>query len=376
MAMRSLAAALPDYSVPQYQQQPFQQQFLTQGSSNQNMIYQYQQGQQFAGQTGTNYNPNVGQYHSQFMQQPTSRPQQGGYGGYQTVPTTSHPFQSQNLQMQPDFSHNQPQQFLQIPSGQYVPTYGSRVSSGFQQPQMRSSSNMAANPGMSVYQQLVPQRELPDQYVLLPMLIKVAVRRTSSNSSLQGSAIRGPPRKPKQSGHALWVGNLPPGTHIMDLKDHFARDATKDIESVFLISKSNCAFVNYRTEFSCAAAMSRFHDSRFQGVRLVCRLRRGSASAASATQPSPVTAPLPSTAAHAFTVPKAEDTSAMEPLVVEEVTKPESAGDSVEKVPEKFFVVKSLTIEDLERSVQTGVWATQAHNEDALNEAYQVQLTK
>src|ERR1700759_1167771 len=129
--------------------------------------------------------------------------------------------------------------------------------------------------------------------------METAVRRTSSNSSLQASTIRGPPRKPKQSGHALWVGNLPPGTHIIDLKDHFARNATNDIESVFLISKSNCAFVNYKTETSCAAAMSRFHDSRFQGVRLVCRLRRGSASAASATQPSSVINPSSSTAAQA-----------------------------------------------------------------------------
>ncbi|KAH0394696.1 hypothetical protein KCU89_g11092, partial [Aureobasidium melanogenum] len=79
---------------------------------------------------------------------------------------------------------------------------------------------------------------------------------------------RGPPRKPRQSGHALWVGNLPPGTTIGALKDHFSREATKDIESLFLISKSNCAFVNYRTEAACAAAMVRFHDSRFQGVRL------------------------------------------------------------------------------------------------------------
>ena len=46
----------------------------------------------------------------------------------------------------------------------------------------------------------------------------------------------------------------------------------------------------------------------------------------------------------------------------------------VEKVKEKFFVVKSLTAEDLERSVQSGIWATQAHNEAALNAAYQVNL--
>lgn len=44
----------------------------------------------------------------------------------------------------------------------------------------------------------------------------------------------------------------------------------------------------------------------------------------------------------------------------------------VEKVKEKFFVVKSLTVDDLERSVHSGVWATQAHNEAALNKAFEV----
>ena len=164
MDMRSLASTLPDYSIRQLQQQPFQQQFPSQGTSHQNMMYQYQQGQQFAGQTGTNYNPNIGQYQPQFMQQQASRPQQGGFTGYQAALNPSQSFQGQNLQMQQDYPHNQ--QFLQIPSGQYVPTYGSRVSSGFQQPQMRPSSGMAANPGMPLYQQLVPQRESPTHLLM------------------------------------------------------------------------------------------------------------------------------------------------------------------------------------------------------------------
>jgi hypothetical protein len=60
--------------------------------------------------------------------------------------------------------------------------------------------------------------------------------RASSMSSIP----RGPPRKPKQSGYALWVGNLPSATTVLALKDHFSREATRDIDSVFLISKSNC----------------------------------------------------------------------------------------------------------------------------------------
>jgi hypothetical protein len=44
------------------------------------------------------------------------------------------------------------------------------------------------------------------------------------------------------------------------------------------------------------------------------------------------------------------------------------------KVPEKFFIVKSLTLQDLEQSVRNGIWATQSHNEQILNKAFQVSL--
>ena len=200
-----------------------------------------------------------------------------------------------------------------------------------------------------------------------------AVQRLGSETNL-GAIPRGPPRKPKQSGHALWVGNLPPGATVKDLKDHFSRDATKDIESLFLISKSNCAFVNYRTEAACAAAMQRFHDSRFQGVRLVCRLRRSSAtSSGTPTGPSAMTGGRPSQASP----PKSplseahdEPSTPTQERVVEETVEVEASG--LQKVPEKFFIVKSLTWQDLEQSVRTGIWATQAHNEDVLNKAYQV----
>ncbi|KAF2810157.1 uncharacterized protein BDZ99DRAFT_462757, partial [Mytilinidion resinicola] len=183
------------------------------------------------------------------------------------------------------------------------------------------------------------------------------------------SIPRGPPRKPRQSGHALWVGNLPPGTTVIDLKDHFSKDATKDIESLFLISKSNCAFVNYRTEASCADAMHRFHDSRFQGVRLVCRLRRSSAATSGVpTGPSAMAGPRPPSVSPERTPPLVDSE-----LEAEEV-KAEATQEEVEnttRVAEKFFIVKSLTLQDLELSVRNGIWATQSHNEETLNKAYE-----
>ena len=202
------------------------------------------------------------------------------------------------------------------------------------------------------------------------------ISRNSSDSSIGvGSSIpRGPPRKPKQSGHALWVGNLPPGTNVVDLKDHFSKEATRDIESVFLISKSNCAFVNYKTESSCAAAMSRFHDSRFQGVRLVCRLRRGAGAAPSGTPSGPSATVQPSEVAESSTTAVAEGENDRIQSTDEEEDVDQAAAEPGLRTKEKYFIVKSLTVEDLELSVRNGIWATQAHNEAALKKAFEVSL--
>ena len=203
----------------------------------------------------------------------------------------------------------------------------------------------------------------------------VAAGKSSPNSS--GGSIpstpRGPPRKPKQSGHALWVGNLPSGTVVGDLKEHFSKDATRDIESVFLISKSNCAFVNYRTEAACAAAMTRFHDSRFNGVRLVCRLRRSTAVSPGPGVPTgPAALMLPN--------PQAQNTGESKPpprepasdAPGENPTSPSLNLEPAMKTSDKYFVMKSLTVEDMELSVRNSIWATQGHNEDALNKAFEV----
>ncbi|KAK4966028.1 hypothetical protein LTR28_003341 [Elasticomyces elasticus] len=176
-------------------------------------------------------------------------------------------------------------------------------------------------------------------------------RASETSSSIQYP--RGPPRKPKQSGFALWVGNLPPGTTILELKDHFSKDATKDIESLFLISKSNCAFVNYRTEAACTAAMNRFHDSRFHGVR--------------------ASVPLSPATPEGFL----EDDTGLPDSIDEEdstqeqnSTVPETHSEEQLRASARYFIVKSLTIQDLDASVRNGVWATQSHNEDTLNSAY------
>lgn len=161
-----------------------------------------------------------------------------------------------------------------------------------------------------------------------------------------------------------------------DLKDHFSRDATDDIESVFLISKSNCAFVNYKTEASCAAAMARFHESRFQNVRLVCRLRRQSPSPAAVAGVPTGPAALTSTQPALAKTPVAGGSTSSQTEVTGQTANVNSDGVEASTARDKYFIVKSLTMEDLEMSVRNNIWATQSHNEEALNKAYEVSFLR
>jgi hypothetical protein len=80
--------------------------------------------------------------------------------------------------------------------------------------------------------------------------------QTIPNIQLSADPDVNPPRRPRQSGYALWVGNVPQNTRLQELTDFFAMDG---IESVFLIRKSNCAFVNYNTQKTCEEALAAFH---------------------------------------------------------------------------------------------------------------------
>ncbi|KAK0126338.1 hypothetical protein ONS95_007947 [Cadophora gregata] len=192
------------------------------------------------------------------------------------------------------------------------------------------------------------------------------------SSSAQSSVVRGPPRKPRQSGHAIWIGNLPPQTGLMSLVLHVCKEAV-GLQSLFLISKSNCAFANFKDEAACAAAQVKIHDSRFQTVRLVSRLRRNSVGTAAGvtvpTGPAALTPPSNPTVARSTTPDSDTKSKEGEEEATESKTTDETSGSSGAK--DKYFIVKSLTVEDLELSVRNGIWATQSHNEEALNKAYQ-----
>ncbi|POR31259.1 Uncharacterized protein TPAR_08531 [Tolypocladium paradoxum] len=200
----------------------------------------------------------------------------------------------------------------------------------------------------------------------------ILIKASPDESGSRQKAVRGPPRKPRQSGHAIWIGNLPPQTDLMSLVHHVCKE-TAGLESLFLISKSNCAFANFKDEKTCVAAQQELHDSKFQSARLVSRLRKNTVEGATG-----LTAPTgPAASATSGTAPgdlaqdsAPSETESLSP-VASQLVKPRvnPAGEGRAQ-PDKFFIMKSLTMEDLELSVRTGIWATQPHNEEVLNNAF------
>lgn len=122
--------------------------------------------------------------------------------------------------------------------------------------------------------------------------------------------------------------------------------------------------------------MARFHDSRLKGVRLVCRLRRSAASVPGGVPTGPAALVGTGGRAEVDSIAGGADGDAGKDVDGEE----DEGGDGAPTVDEgvgapakdKYFIVKSLTVEDLEMSVRNGVWATQSHNEAALDKAYKV----
>ncbi|KAF1998063.1 hypothetical protein P154DRAFT_536697 [Amniculicola lignicola CBS 123094] len=395
--MGPISAALPEYgnmdgtqSTPQAH---LQSQRPLSDTSPSILVYQYQHnlhghspnsltahspyGPAYgAGQYPQNFGPvhgsqniNYGPFNGTQQRLPGPTPMQSSYQGYQQA--------SQYLYYPPHYA----------PQGQYPPGFPNHTAQPIGMYGRRPSLPSAQMPLMG--QNIdVPRQDsayspanrmfpggLSETGTTGPILTGLGFPPGASRSGTASSIPRGPPRKPKQSGHALWVGNLPPATRVEDLKDHFSRDATEDIESVFLISKSNCAFVNYRTEGACTAAMHRFHDSRFHGVRLVCRLRRSSAPASGVpTGPSAMvgTQPPTTTTASPPTSPQDADGGGDGTDGVETDVRQGDVGTGpASTAAERYFVVKSLTLQDLELSVRNGVWATQSHNEEGLNKAFE-----
>lgn len=217
-----------------------------------------------------------------------------------------------------------------------------------------------------------------------PLIEALGFEVVESNSFVAGCSVN--VVHPISLGHAIWIGNLPPQTDLMELVHHVVKEAP-GLESLFLISKSNCAFANFQDEATCAAAQQKLHDSKFQSVRLVSRLRKstveGALGVTAPTGPAASTPPGSSTqnvggfreGAGGTVLNGSTEMAAAVPTKSSNAETKSNAAPVIHDMAvqrDRYFVLKSLTVEDLELSVRTKVWATQSHNEETLNNAFKV----
>ncbi|CZS94402.1 uncharacterized protein RAG0_04411 [Rhynchosporium agropyri] len=360
--LTSLSNALPDAAYQNYGNAATQR--YVAGQSLSPLMYQYQNVPQFTNQQNMGHTFPSMPYNMAYQQQ-----FQGMYGHGQTQRSQiSQPMLSAGNQFY------QGQGFVGQPH-QMSPAFmvhNSQYAQGQVYSMSSTSGPFSPRGGFNGDNRLPGQSRSGDH--LNGSLVGGVPGKASSiaSSSAQSSVVRGPPRKPRQSGHAIWIGNLPPQTDLMSLVLHVCKE-TVGLESLFLISKSNCAFANFKDEAACAAAQVKIHESRFQTVRLVSRLRRNSVGTAAGVNVPTGLAALspPSNPLVARSVTPDKDKKSHEEEGESESETKAIAVDDASSSKEKFFIVKSLTVEDLELSVRNGIWATQSHNEDALNKAYQ-----
>lgn len=226
-----------------------------------------------------------------------------------------------------------------------------------------------------------------------------------------------------RSEWVMWVGNVPSDSVHDGLWRFFNQppegyspnnDAwASGVLSIFLISRSSCAFVNFDSEQSLHAAIERFNGKQLRPQearcpKLVCRVRRkdddlkagvggqrgvglhvqwikdqkGKAKEAmkgapmiasdrptpTMGNPDPLSRPLAS-------VSLSSDHESLKRAHSKHSSSSGSYASTDSSVltryfPKRYFILKSLTRYDLDLSVESGLWATQKHNEGILDQAF------
>ncbi|KAJ7207523.1 YT521-B-like domain-containing protein [Mycena pura] len=199
----------------------------------------------------------------------------------------------------------------------------------------------------------------------------------------------------------MWAGNVPRDARHDELWSVFAERASSDahahgVLSIFFIPHSACALVNYSSAATLAAAIAKFDGVPFRagnaGSALKCRPRDGDDDLHAGVGGQR------GVGMHEYSMrdrtrewveaesgahfnserhtdkDRAASTRAASTMKAAGSASSGSASTSSSMLarhfPQRFFILKSLTREDLDLSVRTGVWATQHHNEGVLDRAF------
>ncbi|EIM92915.1 uncharacterized protein STEHIDRAFT_144161 [Stereum hirsutum FP-91666 SS1] len=319
-------------------------------------------------------------------------------------------------------------------------------------PQHAIPTRRISQPQPSMVQPAVNMQTTPQPPPLSPLTRSEPSTRPSLARSQSHTSSTHSPAPVTRSQWAMWVGNVPADATNEELSLFFNqphRNTPSDnretspstlspisggVTSVFLIGRSNCAFVNFESQSQLESAATTFNGRRLRegdsrGPRLVCRVRKQddddhagvngqrqsnihvkwlrerqlrtdettAAVAGNSSKPAlpisrPVTVDDIATQLR-FLSSRAVDVDARKQG---NVLSEDSFGSTTSSLlsrhfPRRFFILKSLSQvsfakyqsiftsilisvffppSDLDESVRTGFWTTQPHNEDILNRAY------
>ncbi|KAL4399489.1 N6-methyladenosine-containing RNA reader [Malassezia pachydermatis] len=213
-------------------------------------------------------------------------------------------------------------------------------------------------------------------------------------------------RQGTRSNYVMWCGNVPSDATLEELWSFFSSIpeeitdvAAKDqaskasdtpelgenvnsagILSIFIISRSSCAFVNYASQEALSRACSYFHGMPLRTKpscpRLVCRPRKledaeYAGVAAQRGKGVHTNWYRQQIAAQRDAARSADDKN--EELDMEDARSFSSTNSSLLRQPlfaNRFFILKSRSSEALETALRTNIWSTQPHNEPVLDQAF------
>ncbi|CAK5270600.1 unnamed protein product [Mycena citricolor] len=197
------------------------------------------------------------------------------------------------------------------------------------------------------------------------------------------------PAAPTQrSQWAMWVGNVPKDADQDELHRFFTQPLgdgagalAHGVQSIFVLPRSNCAFVNYNSESALTIAIASFNGVSLRtfpqqtavvGKRnatkpLICRARmeehdlftgvggqRGVGLHSTWVKERRARNQASATEDNSDTISNASTTSSL----------------LQENFPQRFFMLKSYKQDDLDSSVDTGLWNAQRHNAEVLDRAF------
>ena len=190
-----------------------------------------------------------------------------------------------------------------------------------------------------------------------------APRRTPSHTS---DTVPRPRRRSSRhwGDHALWVGNIPQNTTVMSLRDYFAEAAPAELLTISYNPDAKYAFVNFSTEAARIAAIAKAASELFDGRRLDCRIRGDNAS-----RSTKVSYGLNTSDQRGLSI-SPERRENLWHKVEELYQYPEA--DPSQRGKDKYFILKSYSLEALYQSLATNLWYIPKRHVERLNHAFQV----